>query len=309
MELRHLRHFVAVVDSGNLSRAADRVFISQPALTRSIKTLEDLLGAPLLERRPRGVVPTAAGQALYAHASLILNEAARARAEVKAVTAGTRGELVIGIAAMFADHVIDRVVARFAASGDAAGVRPAIVVTQGFLEDLLASLREGRTDIVFANLSEGSLGTDLRVEPLMSVNAYAYAGAQHPLAARRRIGKEELLAENWAVVDQAHMRDFLDRWFAADGLPPPAFAVRTNSLNLIRSLLASGRFVGILPEHLVAIRARRGEVRRLDVPDCPIVRRAGLITRAAGRVRPVMHEFMALVRAACAEATMRPAHG
>jgi len=309
MELRHLRHFVAVVDSGNLSRAADRVFISQPALTRSIKTLEDLLGAPLLERRPRGVVPTAAGQALYAHAALILNEAARARAEVKAVTAGARGELVIGIAAMFADHVIDQVVARYAATADAAGERPAIVVTQGFLEDLLESLREGRTDIVFANLSDGSLGGDLRVEPLLSVHAYAYAGARHPLAARRRIAKEQLLGEKWAVVDQAHMRDFLDRWFAAEGLPPPAFAVRTNSLNLIRSLLASGRFVGILPEHLVAIRTGRGEVRRLDVPDCPIVRRAGLITRAGGRMRPVMEEFMALVREACADATMRLAHG
>ena len=309
MELRHLRHFVAVVEAGNLSRAADRVFISQPALTRSIKALEELLGAPLLERRPRGVVPTAAGQALHAHATLILNEAARARAEVKAVTAGTRGELVIGIAAMFADHVIDRVVAQLAAGGEADGPRPGIVVTQGFLEDLLAALRDGRMDLVFANLSDGSLGSDLRVEPLLDVHAYAYAGAGHPLAGRRRIAKEALLAEKWAVVDQAHMRDFLDRWFAADGLPPPAFAVRTNSLNLIRSLIASGGFVGILPEHLVAIRTRRGEVRRLDVPDCPIVRRAGLITRASGRVRPAMQEFMALVRTACAGDIMHSTHG
>jgi DNA-binding transcriptional LysR family regulator len=311
MEIRHLRHFVAAVDHGNLSRAADKVFISQPALTRSIKTLEDLLGAPLLERRPRGVVPTAAGHALYAHAKLILNEAARARAEVKAVTAGSRGELVVGIAAMFADHVIDRVVAQIAGvppgAGLAAGV--GVVVIQGLLEDLLDSLREGRIDLIFTNLGDGGLGGDLRVEPLMEVRAYPYAGVGHPLARRRRVTKEDLLNERWVVVDQAHMRDFLDRWFAADGLPPPSFAVRTNSLNLIRSLLATGGFVGILPEHVVALRARRGEVRALRAPDCPIVRRAGLITRAQARVRPVMAEFMELVREASASAAMRFTHG
>lgn len=115
------------------------------------------------------MVPTAAGKALHAHATLILNEAARARAEVKAVTAGTRGELVIGIAAMFADHMIDRVVARLAGGSDSS--RPGIVVTQGFLEDLLESLREGRTDIVFANLSDGALESDLRFEPLLQVHA------------------------------------------------------------------------------------------------------------------------------------------
>ena len=75
MELRHLRHFAAVVEAGNLSKAAEKVFISQPALTRSIKNLEDIVGAELLERRPRGMVPTPAGIALYRYAQLMLNEA------------------------------------------------------------------------------------------------------------------------------------------------------------------------------------------------------------------------------------------
>ncbi|NDE02288.1 MAG: LysR family transcriptional regulator, partial [Gammaproteobacteria bacterium] len=83
MELRQLRHFVAVVDSANLSRAAERVAISQPALTRSIKNLEDLLGVELLERQPRGVVPTEAGLALYHHAQIVLNACQRLTREVR----------------------------------------------------------------------------------------------------------------------------------------------------------------------------------------------------------------------------------
>lgn len=298
MELRHLRHFAAVVDTGNLSKAAERVYISQPALTRSIKNLEDLVGAILLERRPRGVVPTPAGDTLYQYAKLMLNEAARARAEIKAVQSGAKGHLAIGIAAMFADHIVDRAVARVCA-GDA-GV--SMSVTQGFLEDLVEALRDGRLDLIFSNLGVGSLPDDLSVEPLYEVRAYTYAASDHPLAGRS-LSKAELLNERWAVVDQPHMRDFLDRYFSADGLPVPDSVVRTNSLNLIRSLLSRGGFIGLLPEHLVRLRARRGEIRRLDAPDCPVVRKAGIIMRRSMPMRPVLTAFVDELRAAASDAS------
>jgi len=135
MELRHLRHFVAVVDAGNLSKAADRVCITQPALTRSIKNLEAYLAAELLERRPRGIVPTPAGDALYRYARLMLNEAARAQAEVKAVHKGAKGELAVGIAAMFGDHIVDRVVAAVCGAGHDV----ALTVTEFMILETLAS--------------------------------------------------------------------------------------------------------------------------------------------------------------------------
>ncbi|MCA3255091.1 MAG: LysR family transcriptional regulator [Alphaproteobacteria bacterium] len=297
MELRHLRHFAAVVELGNLSKAADRVFISQPALTRSIKNLEELVGATLLDRRPRGVVPTPAGATLYEYARLMLNEAARARAEIKAIAAGAKGHLAVGMAAMFADHIVDRAVARVCA--DDADV--SLTVRQGFLEELVEALADGRLDVIFSNLGQGQMPDDLLVEPVYELRAYAYAGAAHPLVGRRRLSKEELLEARWAVVDQPHMADFLDRYFSADGLPAPRHVVRTNSLNLIRSLLTTGGFVGILPEHLIRLRARRGEIRRLDAPDCPVVRKAGLITRKGAPPRPLLTQFVAELKAACRE--------
>ncbi len=296
MELRHLRHFAAVVDAGNLSKAAERVFISQPALTRSIKNLEDIVGAVLLERRPRGMVPTPAGDALYRYARLMLNEAARARAEVKAVQAGARGELAIGMAAMFSDHIVDRAVA--AVCG--AGRDVALTVTQGFLEELVEALRDGRLDIIFSNLSNMMLPNDVVVEPIMDISAYVYAGAAHPLAGAAGIDKALLLGQRWAVVDQPHMRDFLDHYFSADGLATPEFVVRTNSLNLIHSLVVNGGFIGILPEHVMQRRTLRGAVVRIDAPGCPVMRKAGLITRKSMPNRPVVNMFVAELRAACA---------
>lgn len=296
MELRHLRHFTAVVDAGNLSKAAEKVFISQPALTRSIKNLEELVGAVLLERRPRGMVPTPAGDALYRYARLMLNEAARAKAEVRAVQAGAKGELAIGMAAMFADHIVDRAVAAVCS----AGRDVALTVTQGFLEELVDALRDGRLDVIFSNLSNMTLPEDVVVEPIVDINAYVYAGAAHPLAGKRGIDKTMLIGQRWAVVDQPHMRDFLDHYFSADSLATPEYVVRTNSLNLIHSLIANGGFIGILPEHVIARRANRGAVARLDAPGCPVVRKAGLITRKSMPARPVVDMFIAELRAACA---------
>jgi DNA-binding transcriptional LysR family regulator len=293
MELRHLRHFVAVVDCGNLSKAAERVCLSQPALTRSIKTLEEHLAAELLERRPRGMVPTPAGEALYRYARLMLNEADRARAEVQAVQSGARGELAIGMAAMFADHIVDRAVAAVCAAGNDV----ALTVTQGFLEELLEALRDGRLDLIFSNLSNVSLGDDLLVEPVLDLHAHVHAGADHPLAGVA-VDKTMLLDQRWAVVDQPHMRDFLDQYFAADGLPVPAFVVRTNSLNLIASLIANGGFIGILPDHVVTRRAGPGAVVRLAAPGCPIRRRAGIITRQSMPPRAVVTSFIHELRLA-----------
>ena len=297
MELRHLRHFAAVVECGNLSRAAEQVFISQPALTRSIKSLEDSVGAVLLERRPRGVVPTPAGEALHRYARLMLNEAANARAEVAAVQSGARGQLSVGIAAMFADHIVDRAVMRLCTAADVS-----IQVTQGFIEELVEALRDGRLDLLFTNLGTGALPGDVHVEPLIDINAFAYVGATHPLTRLTRITKEDLISARWAVADHPRMHEFLDQYFSVDGLPTPVRVVRTNSLDLIRSLLASGGFVGIVPEHLVAASVARGEIVRIDAPDCPVARKAGLITRAGRPPQPLLDQFVAELRAACRDA-------
>ena len=91
MDLRQLRHFVAIFERGNLSKAAEDIFISQPALTRSLKTLEDELGVELLQRHARGTTPTEAGERFYHHAMSILAECSRARLDAAQMA---NGELV-----------------------------------------------------------------------------------------------------------------------------------------------------------------------------------------------------------------------
>ncbi|MCU0758285.1 MAG: LysR family transcriptional regulator [Steroidobacteraceae bacterium] len=295
MELRQLRHFVAVVDTGNLSRAAERVAISQPALTRSIKNLEELLGVELLERKPRGVTPTEAGVSLYHHATIVLNACQRLAREVREIERGVTGTVRVGIASMFATHVMDRVAAQLAADHP----RLALVVTEGFFEDLLRGLVDGRYDVVFSNFPQVPVSADLHLEPLLDVVSSVVASARHPLARRRDLQRRDLVDQRWVIADLPHAQDSFEKYFAIDGLPAPGDVYRTNSLNLMVALVATGRFVSTLPEHLLAREFAAGTLRRLALPGGGIERKAGLIYRESRQPRPAVDHFMSEVRRTC----------
>jgi DNA-binding transcriptional LysR family regulator len=98
MELRHLRYFVAVAESLNFTKAAARLRVAQPALSRQIRDLEEELGAPLLERGPRSVRLTEAGAVFQPEAKSVLQRAEAATKAVQAVARGERGEIHVGYA-------------------------------------------------------------------------------------------------------------------------------------------------------------------------------------------------------------------
>jgi DNA-binding transcriptional LysR family regulator len=297
MELRQLRHFVAVVDTGNLSRAAERVALSQPALTRSIKHLEELLGVELLERKPRGVSPTEAGLALYSHAKTVLNACQRLTREVRELERGVTGTVHIGIGSMFAGYIIDRAAAQLAADHP----RLTMVVTEGFFEDLVRQLVDGRLDLMFANFPPVTIASDLVLEPMLTVTSSITAGANHALARKRELTRADLVAQRWVIADQPHAQDSFEKGFAAEGLPAPRDVFRTNSISLMIALVESGSFLSTLPDHLLAERIAAGKLRKLPVPNGSIERKAGLILRRDMAERQAVRYVIDEIRSACAE--------
>lgn len=301
MELRQLRHFVTVVDTGNLSRAAQRVAISQPALTRSIKNLEELMGVELLERKPRGVAPTEAGLALYHHARAVLNACNRLTRDVRELRRGVTGTVHLGIAPMFATHVVDDVIVALAQSQPGLGV----VVSEGYFEDLVRELVDGRIDVIFCNFPLVTVAPDLVQEPLLTIVASIVASPRHRLARRREVGPRDLVEERWVIADQPHSRDAFEQFFAVDGLPSPREVVRTDSLALMRALVASGAFLATLPEHVVAAELASGQLRRLPVSGGSLERRAGLIYREGAGSRPAVERLREEIRRVCTQIGVR----
>jgi DNA-binding transcriptional LysR family regulator len=291
MELRQLRHFVAVVDCANLSRAAERVAISQPAFTRSIKNLEDLLGVELLERKPRGVAPTEAGRALYHHAQIVLNACQRLTREVRELERGVIGTVYVGVGSMFATHVTAAVAQNLAQ----AHPRLAMVVTDGFFEELLRRMQDGRLDLIFSNFPQVTVSADFILEPLITVRSVVMAGRSHPLARRKSVGRDDLVSHRWVIADQPHAQDSFERYFAEEGLPAPRDVFRTNSLNLMMSLVRSGKFLSPLPAHLLDGPTPESEIQPLSL-DAAIERQAGLIYRSGAGSRPAVEYVLAEFR-------------
>jgi DNA-binding transcriptional LysR family regulator len=295
LETKLLRQFMVVVDAGCLSKASERLHITQPALTRNIKNLEESLNAILLHRVPRGVVPTEAGQELYRYAHLILNEAKRAARDVQAIASGRKGHVHIGIAALFAETIVDPLAAVF---GEACpGVR--LRVTEGFFEELVTDLVRGKVDVIVSNFPPDSFPPDVEFEPLLTLRSSFVVGSTHPLAYKAEVTTEDLCGSPWAIVRRPHVADFLESFFASQGFPVLTGSIETNSLSALKSLVRSGRYVSLLADAWVGAELRSGDIVALPVAGAPILRPAGLIMRGSIEQRPVVVQAIELLRKVC----------
>ncbi|MEM1261397.1 MAG: LysR family transcriptional regulator [Pseudomonadota bacterium] len=293
MDIRQLRHFVAIFENGNMSKAADHIALSQPALTRSIKNLEDDLGVELFERHARGAAPTPAAQRLYHHAKSILADYARARRDTLRPAEEFAGTVSFGLGALFADPTVDRVLGRFCARHPGARV----VMQNGYFEDLLRLINEGELEFALLNLPLVKLSDALTFEPLLKVRTSIYVAADNPLATANRFSMQALSNAAWACIDQPHALELLESLFLAANVVGPKPKVRSNSLSTIRSLVTYDGFVGMLPDHIAAGACRAGSVVRLPVPSTPFIRTAGIVARKHAYNRPLAVALVGELRA------------
>ncbi|BCW54376.1 MULTISPECIES: LysR family transcriptional regulator [unclassified Arthrobacter] len=161
MELRQLRYFVAVFNQKSISRAAEQLLISQPALTRQIRLLEHECGTPLFERLPKGTFPTPAGAALHKHALTMLAMAGSAR-EVARQAGPVKQPVAVGLAPGLPFEWVDRLLAAVAAQAPLAELE----LTDGDTTNQLRMVREGRLDIglVHQEPSQDLVGGHVRKE-------------------------------------------------------------------------------------------------------------------------------------------------
>ncbi len=293
MEFKQLRHFVSVVECGTLSGASEILHITQPALTRSIKNLENDLDAQLLERQSRGVIPTEAGHRLYRQAKMILNEAARSAADVTAIAKGERGSLSVGVAALFAGAPMAAVLRQLAKTVPELTVN----VTAGFFEDLVTDLKTAHVEVLISNFPPGSADEGLVFEPLVTIHPHFVVGADHPLAKKGTIEMADLRDCRLALVRQLHVSSLVADLFAAENLTLLRPAVETNSLSLMQALVLSGDYVSLLPDHLLQQELEQGSIVRLAVKGAPFARASGLIVRGLETQRPAVEHFIQATKA------------
>jgi DNA-binding transcriptional LysR family regulator len=226
---------------------------------------------------------------------VVLNACQRLTREVREFERGVTGMVHIGVAVMFSTDITAQVAENLAQQYP----RLAVVVTDAFFEDLMRRMHDGRLDLIFSNFPQFPASADFVIEPLLKVRSHVVAGRSHPLAKRREVTRADLVDHRWVIADQPHAADTFEKYFATDGVPAPRDVFRTNSFSLMRHLVESGRFLSMLPEHVVRAQVLSGDIRRLPLAGDVIERQAGLIYRKGAAARPAMQHVLAEYRRVC----------
>ena len=234
-DLRQLRYFVAVADSGSFRAAAERLHVSQPPLSRQVADLERGLGARLLDRSAAGVALTATGRAVYAKADAILRQAEALAASVAKPQAPGRGLLRAGLT--LAVSVGDRT--RVAKAWAKALPEATFELVSGPSRDLIPALKSGRLDFALVGLPGNAAGLETR-EVLLSP-LVAPLPPHHALSRRRRVSlldvKDLPLFWNPRAFNPAY-HDFCLRYFRQIGYRPEIVTVEPGQVQTLERIAA-----------------------------------------------------------------------
>ncbi|HEY7483799.1 MAG TPA: LysR family transcriptional regulator [Streptosporangiaceae bacterium] len=254
VDTRLLRYFAAVAKEGNLTRAAERLFVSQPALTKQIKQLETQLGAVLFTRSRAGMTLTEAGQVLAERAPAVLADWDEALRETKSAASRAARVLRVGFIASAANEATQRIVAAFARW------RPdwRVDMRQAAWSDPTAGLATGDVDAALLRLPFPGQDT-LRIEVLFTEPRWVALPAAHPLAARDQIDFQDLWDEPF-VAAPAETGWWRDYWLATgerQGHPVRIGAV-IGQPDGWRTAVANGDGIALTPESAARYYAHPG---------------------------------------------------
>lgn len=261
MEPRHVRHFLAAYEIGTFAGAADRLRLSQQAVSKSILRLEADLGVRLFERDGRRLRPTPYADLLMPHARTIATEADRFRTDLQDRLGGRTGQLRIGVGPSPAAGLLAGAVQSLNEGGN---VR--VSVSAGIYETMIDDLILGRLDLLVA-LRQVDRTEPLVREDLLGDAAYVVvAGVMHRLATQSRISLAELASERWiAGTDMGAVERSYRASFAAAGVAFPRAEIETTSVLFALATLDYGLHLAILPELMVRRDVRGGRLAILDV--------------------------------------------
>ncbi len=294
LRIRHLVLVLAVAEAGSIQGAAADLHLGQPAVSRSLRSLERRLGVELFERLPRGVRPTEAGEIVIAFARRFCGEYHAVQRRLEQQRSGTRPVVVIGNLLAGSADLIPAAVTRFRDDRPDTTVR-LVEETPDILRELLA---DHHVDLIVGRLHGGD--GELDHEPLYDEEVCVVVRSGHPAAGRRRIGLADLADADWILPPpETLLRDQLAHEFRAAGvgdLTRPV--VECINISTIRTLLLGTDMVAALPRGVVARDLADATLVALPVSLPRTLSTIG-ITRRAGDERPgPVEDFVAALRAA-----------
>ena len=291
MEIRQLKAFAAIAETGTFTAGAGRVHVTQAAISMQIRQLETEIGASLFIRAPRRVILTEAGEALLERARNILREHDAALAEMAEMAGAEHGRLRLGSAsAMVTTGPLPQVLKELRNLHSGAEV----FVTSGTSEALVRQILAGERDMAFVSLPVEARG--IQTELLTRDELIAIASPRHALAKQRVISAYALAGERLILGERGgNTRRLIDEFFAAAGLSP-TIAMELSRQAAIKRMVEADLGVGIIPLQSAREELREGRLVKWWIEGAQINWELGLARLSSGYDSPISQTFVRLCR-------------
>lgn len=278
MRIHQFRDFIAIAESGSLRMAATRLGMTQPALTKRIRSLEEEVGVPLFSRSTLGVKLTQYGEALLPRARHIASELAHALDELDDMrTGGAKGAVTVAVAPVAAVRIMPAAIRAFRSRGHDS----LITLTSGLHPPGVAQLRAGSVDLYVGPILNGDAGADLSIEPLCDNPLVVVCRNGHPLASSRSLA--ELTRAQWVFGGASGLRGaFYHDMFREYGLPVPKTETQCQSMLALLCLVAESDLLTMMPASVLNKDYLRGAFQvlalreKIQLPSVNLVTRSGV---------------------------------
>lgn len=291
--LRQLQYFVAVAEQGTVSGAAQNLSISQSAVTEAIRDLEGDLGVALFERHPRGLNVTHKGHQFLRHATKILADVSDARRSFAVEAETAAGRLQLGVTSLVAGYVLSDLLARFRRANP--GVEITAIEDNGdYLEHLLIG---GELDVAVMVISNLRDRMALQAE-ILEVSPYRlWLPLGHRLAGADIISVGDIATEPLIMLTVDEIEENTGKLLGALGARPHV-AFRTRSVEAVRSLVATGAGVALLPDLVYRPWSLEGDrIESRDVSGSLPVVQVGMVWRRGSALPTAARDFIGLAQA------------
>ncbi|WP_245398356.1 LysR family transcriptional regulator [Pelomicrobium methylotrophicum] len=282
--LRQLRVFESVARHLSFSRAAEELFLSQPAVSMQIKQLESLVGLPLFEQIGKKIYLTEAGKEVFHYSRAVaqqLSDMEHALNELKGLERGRLSIAVVSTANFFAPQLLARFVQQHP------GVQVSLSVVNR--ETVLRQLAENEIDLAIMGLPPE--GLDVRWQPFMENPLVVIAPPSHPLVKEKRIPMKRLAEEVFVIREPGSgTRGAMERFFAEHRVQLKT-SMQMGTNEAIKQAVQAGMGLGVVSYHTIELELETKRLKVLDVVGFPIRRNWYLVHREHKRLSKVAEAF------------------
>lgn len=299
MKLHHLRAVVAIAEQGSLRGAARHLRIAQPTLTRGLSELERELGAPLFERRPKGMIATRLGGIFVRRATAILNDVRKAQEEFAQLRGNAVGSVAVGLSSVGHILFLPKILRPFQQKFP----KVRLHVLEGYYPTLEQSLQDGSVDLYVGPDPGLKLPLTLQKETLFAGRRAVFCRVGHPLAGATSL--KDLVKAEWITTSiTPRAENEVGDLFKLHGLPSPPLALRSQSSLTLLTCIANSDLLAMVPAQWAESPFAKGvlktipvkeelrappiiAVKRSDVPLAPAATfLLDLVKRIAGHLTP-----------------------